>query len=136
MMSMNTKSKKPTSGRDRAFQERTGRVGKGGKVTIPREIFENLKLKAGDLVVFTLQKNGVLMKPKRVLDPDRTLANLIKETRAEQAKKPMAVDKILAESKRLARAGAKRAKKLGIKTDVRSATQLIHERRQARKSSS
>ena len=46
----------------------------------------------------------------------------------------MTVDEILADSKRLARAGAGRAMKLGIKTDPASVTHLIHERRKARKS--
>ena len=54
-------------------QERTGRVGQRRQVVIPREILETLKLQAGDLVAFAEQKNGVLIKPKRMINPDDTL---------------------------------------------------------------
>ena len=47
----------------------------------------------------------------------------------------MTTDELLAEGDRLARAGAERAKKLGIKTDLRSATKIIHERRKSRRAS-
>ena len=55
-------------------QERTGRVGQRRQVVIPREILETLKLKAGDLVAFAEQKNGVLIKPKRAVDEGDTLS--------------------------------------------------------------
>ena len=55
-------------------QERTGRVGQRRQVVIPREILETLKLKAGDVVAFAEQKNGVLIKPKRMVEPDDTLS--------------------------------------------------------------
>jgi AbrB family looped-hinge helix DNA binding protein len=55
-------------------QERTGRVGQRRQVVIPREILETLKLRAGDLVAFATQKNGVLIKPKRMVGPDDTLS--------------------------------------------------------------
>jgi AbrB family looped-hinge helix DNA binding protein len=55
-------------------QERIGRVGQRRQVVIPREILETLKLKAGDAVAFAEQKNGVLIKPKRIVDPDATLS--------------------------------------------------------------
>jgi len=54
-------------------QERTGRVGQRRQVVIPREMLETLKLQAGDLVAFSEHKNGVLIKPKRKLDPDDAL---------------------------------------------------------------
>jgi AbrB family looped-hinge helix DNA binding protein len=53
--------------------ERTGRVGQRRQVVIPREILETLKLQAGDLVAFAEQKNGVLIKPKRMVNSDDTL---------------------------------------------------------------
>jgi hypothetical protein len=71
---------------------------------------------------------------QRDRDEARWVENLIQETRAEQAKHPMSVGEILAESERLGLAAAKRAKKLGIKSDLRSATRLIHERRKIRRS--
>ena len=55
-------------------QERVGRVGQRRQVVIPREILKTLKLQAGDLVAFAEQKNGVLIKPKRVVDPDDVLS--------------------------------------------------------------
>jgi metal-responsive CopG/Arc/MetJ family transcriptional regulator len=69
---------------------------------------------------------------QRDRDEARWVANLIQEAKAEQAKQPMTIEEILAESERLSHAGAKRAKKLGVKTDLRSATRLIHDRRNTR----
>jgi bifunctional DNA-binding transcriptional regulator/antitoxin component of YhaV-PrlF toxin-antitoxin module len=43
-------------------------------VVIPREILKTLKLQPGDLVAFAEHKNGVLIKPTRVVDPDDTLS--------------------------------------------------------------
>jgi hypothetical protein len=63
------------------------------------------------------------------------VANLVREAKTEEAERPMTTDEMLAEGERLAKVGAKRAKKLGIKTDLRSATQIIHERRKSRRAS-
>lgn len=57
-----------------ATQERIGRVGQRRQLVVPREILKTLKLQTGDLVAFAEQKNGVLMKPKRMVDPDDTLS--------------------------------------------------------------
>jgi AbrB family looped-hinge helix DNA binding protein len=54
-------------------QERIGRVGSGRQVVIPREMLETLNLQEGDFVAFAEQKNGVLIKPKRLVDPDDIL---------------------------------------------------------------
>jgi AbrB family looped-hinge helix DNA binding protein len=54
--------------------ERVGRVGQRRQVVIPREILETLNLQAGDFVAFAEQKNGVLIKPKRLADTDDTLS--------------------------------------------------------------
>jgi bifunctional DNA-binding transcriptional regulator/antitoxin component of YhaV-PrlF toxin-antitoxin module len=58
---------KPNPGANRARGQRR-------QVVIPREILETLKLEAGDFVAFAKQKNGVLIKPKRMVDPDDTLS--------------------------------------------------------------
>jgi metal-responsive CopG/Arc/MetJ family transcriptional regulator len=58
---------------------------------------------------------------QRDRDEDRWVANLIQDAKVEDAKTPMTVDEILAESEQFAREGAKQAKKLGIKTDAQSA---------------
>lgn len=48
-------------------------MGQGRRVVIPREMLENLNLQEGDFVAFAEQKNGVLIKPKRLVDPDDIL---------------------------------------------------------------
>src|SRR2546429_4048658 len=52
---------------------RIGRVGQRRQVVIPRDILETLKIQEGDFVAFSKQANGVLIKPKRVVDPDDVL---------------------------------------------------------------
>jgi AbrB family looped-hinge helix DNA binding protein len=52
---------------------RTGRVGQRRQVVIPREIFERLRMRAGDLVSFTEKPSGVLVEPKRAVNADDTL---------------------------------------------------------------
>jgi AbrB family looped-hinge helix DNA binding protein len=54
-------------------QERVGRVGRRRQIVIPREIFNELQMQEGDFVAFTRKDNGVLMKPKRRVDPDDVL---------------------------------------------------------------
>ena len=54
-------------------EERIGRVGRRRQVVIPRELFEHLNMREGDFVAFSRQDNGVLVKPKRLVDPDDTL---------------------------------------------------------------
>lgn len=54
-------------------KERIGRVGQRRQVVIPREIFEKLRMREGDFVAFAQKQGGVLVKPKRVVDPDDVL---------------------------------------------------------------
>jgi len=54
-------------------RERIGRVGQRRQVVIPREMLESLHLREGDFVAFTRHANGVLVKPKRLVDPDVVL---------------------------------------------------------------
>ena len=61
-------SKMPT-----AKRESIGRVGQRRQVVIPREIAGALNIHEGDFVAFRRQSNGVLIKPKRVVDPDDVL---------------------------------------------------------------
>jgi bifunctional DNA-binding transcriptional regulator/antitoxin component of YhaV-PrlF toxin-antitoxin module len=53
--------------------KRIGRVGQHCQIAIPREMLETLKLQEGDFVAFIKHANGVLIKPKRVVDPDDVL---------------------------------------------------------------
>ena len=72
-----------------ATTEKIGRVGQRRLVVIPREMLENLNLREGDFVAFAEQKNGVLIKPKRLVDPDDTLtpAEVAKVRHAEKQAK-------------------------------------------------
>ena len=54
-------------------REPIGRVGQRRQVVIPREIFDNLRMRTGDFVAFAKRANGVLIKPKRVVDPEDVL---------------------------------------------------------------
>ncbi|MGA2741588.1 MAG: AbrB/MazE/SpoVT family DNA-binding domain-containing protein [Bryobacteraceae bacterium] len=54
-------------------RERIGRVGQRRQVVIPREMLETLNIREGDFVAFAERKNGVLIKAKRLVDPDDTL---------------------------------------------------------------
>ena len=65
----------------------------------------------------------------RELEEDRWVARIIEEAQAEQVKMPMTAGEIVAASEELARAGASRARKLGIKTDLESVNRLLHEHR-------
>lgn len=42
-------------------------------MVIPREMLETLNIKEGDFVAFSRQANGVLIRPKRVVDADDVL---------------------------------------------------------------
>ena len=55
------------------IREPIGRVGQRRQVVIPREMFETLCMREGDFVAFARRGNGVLIKPKRVVDPDDVL---------------------------------------------------------------
>jgi hypothetical protein len=83
----------------------------------------------------TPQKMARRTKSEPIEFDDRWVANLIREAKAEEAAHPMSTEELLAEEERLVRARAKRAKELGIKTDIRSAVRIIHEYRRARRSS-
>ena len=43
------------------------------QVVIPREVFDSLRMREGDFVAFAKHGNGVLVKPRRVVDPDDVL---------------------------------------------------------------
>jgi bifunctional DNA-binding transcriptional regulator/antitoxin component of YhaV-PrlF toxin-antitoxin module len=46
------------------------RVGQRRQVVIPREIFDNLRMRVGDFVAFTKHGNGVLVRPRPAVGPD------------------------------------------------------------------
>jgi AbrB family looped-hinge helix DNA binding protein len=55
------------------IKEPIGRVGQRRQVVIPREMLETFNIQEGDFVAFSQHANGVLIKPKRVVDPDDVL---------------------------------------------------------------
>ena len=54
-------------------REAIGRVGQRRQVVIPRGIFDDLHMREGDFVAFSKHGSGVLVKPRRVVDPDDVL---------------------------------------------------------------
>jgi len=54
-------------------REPVGRIGQRRQVVIPQEIFKTLRLQEGDFVAFAKHGNGVLVKPRRLVDPDDVL---------------------------------------------------------------
>lgn len=56
-----------------ASEEKVGRVGQRRQVVIPRKLFERLRVQEGDFVAFSPTKDGVLIRPKRMVDPDDVL---------------------------------------------------------------
>jgi metal-responsive CopG/Arc/MetJ family transcriptional regulator len=73
-------------------------------------------------------------RQQRQLEDDRSIINLIAETKAEEAKNPMSTEELLIESKRLTTYGVAQAKKLGIKPA--DTNRIIHERRKINKAQS
>ena len=61
------------STRSTSMRELVGRIGQRRQVVIPQEIFDTLKLREGDFVAFAKHGNGVLVKPRRLIDPDDVL---------------------------------------------------------------
>ncbi len=55
--------------------ERIGRVGQRRQVVIPREIFESLHMREGDYVAVAQQGGAVVIKPKKLIDPDNVLSS-------------------------------------------------------------
>jgi AbrB family looped-hinge helix DNA binding protein len=53
--------------------ESIGRVDQRRQVVIPKDMLETLRLQEGDFVALTQEPNGVLIKPKRLVDPDDVL---------------------------------------------------------------
>ncbi len=66
-----------------ASEEKIGRVGQRRQVVIPREMLETLNIREGDFVAFREQSDGVLIKPKRVVDPDDVLTRRRKRPNCE-----------------------------------------------------
>jgi AbrB family looped-hinge helix DNA binding protein len=61
------------AGKATTTEKRIGRVGQRRQVVIPREIFENLDMREGDFVAVEQRGQSVVIKPKKLVDPDDVL---------------------------------------------------------------
>jgi AbrB family looped-hinge helix DNA binding protein len=65
-----------------------GKIGQRRQVVIPKDIFEDLNMHEGDFVEVKKQKNGVVIKKKKLVDEDDTIVTpkLARELRAAEAR--------------------------------------------------
>ncbi len=70
-----------------AAGERIGRVGQRGQVVIPREIFDNLNMRAGDFVAVAQRGDSVIIKRKTLADPRVDLDDALTSAEAALVKK-------------------------------------------------
>ena len=87
-----------------------------GQVTIPAEFRRDLNLKEGDLLEVLVERGGVVLKPKTVVDryDEEWAKNVLKEATEEGKRTPKTKEEEGAEERRLLAQGARQAKKLGI----------------------
>jgi AbrB family looped-hinge helix DNA binding protein len=100
-----------------------------GQVTIPAEFRRDLNLKEGDLLEALVERGGILLKPKTVVDryDEEWAKNLLKEAQEEAKRNPKTKEEEDAEERRLLELGERQAKKLGIKPQ--EAEKIVNEYR-------
>jgi AbrB family looped-hinge helix DNA binding protein len=100
-----------------------------GQVTIPAEFRRDLNLKEGDLLEALVERGGILLKPKTVVDryDEEWAKNLLKEAQEEAKRNPKTRDEEDAEERRLLELGEHQAKKLSIKPQ--EAEKIVNEYR-------
>ena len=100
-----------------------------GQVTIPAEFRRDLNLKEGDLLEALVERGGILLKPKTVVDryDEEWAKNLLKEAQEEAKRNPKTKKEEDAEERRLLELGELQAKKLGIKPQ--EAKKIVNEYR-------
>ena len=86
-----------------------------GQVTIPADFRRDLNLKEGDLLEALVERGGIVLKPKTVVDryDEEWAKNVLKEATEEAKRNPKTKEED-AEERRLLARGARQAKKLGI----------------------
>jgi AbrB family looped-hinge helix DNA binding protein len=104
-----------------------------GQVTIPAEFRRDLNLKEGDLLEAVVERGGVVLKPKTVVDryDEEWAKNVLKEAKEEGKRAPKTKEEEDAEERRLLALGARQAKKLGIKPQ--DAEKIVHDYRKTTK---
>jgi len=70
-------------------------------------------------------------RTQRERDENRWISQIIEEAKAEQVNRPMSTEAMLNESDRLARYGARQAKKVGVKP--KDVSRIVHEHRKAQR---
>jgi AbrB family looped-hinge helix DNA binding protein len=104
-----------------------------GQVTIPAEFRRDLNLKEGDLLEAIVERGGIVLKPKTVVDryDEEWAKNVLKEATEEGKRAPKTKEEEDAEERRLLALGARQAKKLGIKPQ--DAEKIVHDYRKTTK---
>jgi AbrB family looped-hinge helix DNA binding protein len=104
-----------------------------GQVTLPAEFRRDLNLKEGDLLEAVIERGGIVLKPKTVIDryDEEWAINVLKEAKKE-GRRPKSREEEEAEERRLLALGARQAKKLRIKPQ--DAEKLVHEYRKTTQS--
>jgi AbrB family looped-hinge helix DNA binding protein len=104
-----------------------------GQVTIPAEFRRDLNLAEGDLLEAVVERGGILLKPKTVVDryDEEWAKNVLKEAKEEAKRNPKTMEEEDAEERRLLALGARQAKKLGIKPQ--DAEKIVHDYRKTTK---
>jgi AbrB family looped-hinge helix DNA binding protein len=104
-----------------------------GQVTIPAEFRRDLNLEEGDLLEAVVERGGIVLKPKTVVDryDEEWAQKVLKEAKEEAKRNPKTMEEEDAEEKRLLVLGARQAKKLGIKPQ--DAEKIVHDYRKTTK---
>ena len=104
-----------------------------GQVTIPAEFRRDLNLREGDLLEALVERGGILLKPKTVVDryDEEWARSVLKEAKEEAARSPKTPEEEDAEERRLLAIGAAQADKLGIRPH--DAEKIVDDYRKATK---
>jgi AbrB family looped-hinge helix DNA binding protein len=104
-----------------------------GQVTIPAEFRRDLNLKEGDLLEALIERGGIVLKPKTVIDryDEEWAENVLKEAEEEGKRYPKTPQEEDVEERRLLALGARQADKLSIKPQ--DAEKIVHDYRKTAK---
>ena len=100
-----------------------------GQVTIPVQFRRDLDLKEGDLLEAVVERGGIVLKPKTVVDryDEEWARNLLAKANQEAQRNPKTRQEEEAEERRLLALGAAQAERLNIKPQ--DAEKLVHDYR-------
>ena len=100
-----------------------------GQVTIPAEFRRDLNLKEGDLMEVLVERGGILLKPKVVVDryDEKWAESVLNQVQEEDRQNPKRRQEEEDEERRLLELGAAQAARLNIKPQ--DAEKLVHDYR-------